>query len=106
MRSMRNRRTVVTRSTTVDWLYAVSMGARKKICDRYAIKHPFYEGCQKRILRLVEKVHHKLPLAEGWTHDEENLASLCYARIHAEPGDGRIKNESFLKKQMNEVTNI
>ena len=34
--------------------------------------------------------HHKLPLAEGGTHDEGNLVSLCqpcHARIHAERGD-------------------
>ena len=59
--------------------------------DRYAAKHPFCEECRKkRLLRPVEEVHHKLALAEGETHDEENLVSLCkpcYARIHAEQGD-------------------
>ena len=51
----------------------------------------FCEECQKKgLLRPVEEVHHKLPLAEGGTHDEENLVSLCqpcHARIHAERGD-------------------
>ena len=42
------------------------------------------------MLHPVEEVHHKLPLAEGGTHDEGNLISLCqscHARIHAERGD-------------------
>ena len=65
--------------------------AWKRIRDRYAAKHPFCEECQKKgVLRPVEEVHHKLPLAEGGTHDESNLVSLCqpcHARIHAERGD-------------------
>ena len=43
-----------------------------------------------RIRVPVEEVHHKLPLAEGGTHDRDNLISLCkscHARIHAERGD-------------------
>ena len=65
--------------------------AWKRIRDRYAAKHLFCEECQKKgLLRPVEKVRHKLPLAEGGTHDEGNLVSLCqpcHARIHAERGD-------------------
>ena len=65
--------------------------AWKRIRDRYAAKHPFCEECQKEgLLRPVEEVHHRLPLAEGGTHDEGNLVSLCqpcHARIHAERGD-------------------
>ena len=65
--------------------------AWKRIRDRYAAKHPFCEECYKKgMLHPVEEVHHKLPLAEGGTHDEGNLVSLCqpcHARIHAERGD-------------------
>ena len=65
--------------------------AWKRIRDRYALKHPFCEECyRKGVMRPVEEVHHKLPLSEGGTHDEENLVSLCqpcHARIHAERGD-------------------
>lgn len=65
--------------------------AWKRIRDSYAAKHPFCEECyRKGVLRPVEEVHHKLPLAEGGTHDERNLVSLCqscHARIHAERGD-------------------
>ena len=65
--------------------------AWKRIRDRYAVKHPFCEECYKKgLLHPVEEVHHKLPLAEGGTHDESNLVSLCqscHARIHAGRGD-------------------
>ena len=65
--------------------------AWKRIRDRYVSMHPFCEECYKKgMLRPVEEVHHRLPLAEGGTHDESNLVSLCqscHARIHAERGD-------------------
>ena len=63
--------------------------AWKRIRDRYAAKHPFCEECQKKGRLLpVEEAHHRLPLAEGGTHDEGNLVSLCHARFHAaERGD-------------------
>ena len=38
----------------------------------------------------VEEVHHIIPLAEGGTHDESNLMSLCrscHEKIHKGRGD-------------------
>jgi 5-methylcytosine-specific restriction protein A len=38
----------------------------------------------------TEEIHHKLPLAQGGTHDRKNLIALCkecHARIHAQNGD-------------------
>ena len=65
--------------------------AWKRIRDRYVKEHPFCELCYaKGILSRTEEVHHKLPLAEGGTHDVENLVALCkscHARIHAQRGD-------------------
>ena len=65
--------------------------AWKRIRDRYVSKHPLCELCLQRGLYVpTEEVHHKLPLAEGGTHDESNLIALCkscHARIHAERGD-------------------
>ncbi len=62
-----------------------------RIRNRYAAAHPFCEECYKKgVLHPVEEVHHILPLAEGGTHDENNLVSLCqscHSRIHAERGD-------------------
>ncbi len=73
----------------------------KRIRDSYTKQHPFCELCYaKGVLVPVEEVHHKLPLAEGGTHDRDNLISLCkvcHARLHAERGDrwhGR-KAESY-----------
>ena len=62
-----------------------------RIRASYVKTHPFCEECFSRgIIVPVEEVHHKLPLAEGGTHDRDNLISLCkscHARIHAERGD-------------------
>ena len=63
----------------------------KRIRDAYVQQHPVCELCQ-RDGRLVatEEVHHKVPLAEGGTHNRNNLISLCkacHAKIHAERGD-------------------
>ena len=64
----------------------------KRIRDRYVSQHPLCEQCLEHgILRPVEEVHHKIPLVEGGTHEENNLISLCkecHARIHAKRGDG------------------
>ena len=64
--------------------------AWKRIRDRYVSQHPLCEQCLEHgILRPVEEVHHKIPLAEGGTHEESNLISLCKecpARIHAKWG--------------------
>jgi 5-methylcytosine-specific restriction protein A len=76
--------------------------AWKRIRDRYAAEHPFCEICYERgILVPVEEVHHKLPLAEGGTHDRSNLISLCkscHSRIHAERGDRWGKYKKGLHK--------
>ena len=65
--------------------------AWKRIRDSYVKTHPFCEICfEKGSLVPVEEVHHKIPLAEGGTHERSNLISLCkscHARIHAERGD-------------------
>ena len=63
----------------------------QKIRARYVKQHPFCEMCLKEgKIVPVEQVHHKIPLAEGGTHDMDNLISLCqscHSRIHAERGD-------------------
>lgn len=65
--------------------------AWKRIRDKYVKEHPFCELCfEKGIIVPVDEVHHKLPLAEGGTHDRSNLISLCkscHAKIHGERGD-------------------
>ncbi|WP_027107125.1 HNH endonuclease signature motif containing protein [Ligilactobacillus ceti] len=65
--------------------------AWKRIRDKYVKTHPFCEMCYKNgILVEVEQVHHKLPLAEGGTHDINNLISLCqscHSKVHAKRGD-------------------
>ena len=63
----------------------------KRIRDAYVKQHPLCELCQQdgRFV-ATEEVHHKVPLAEGGTHDRNNLISLCkacHAKIHAERGD-------------------
>ena len=64
----------------------------KRIRDRYVSQHPLCEQCLEHgILRPVKEVHHKIPLAEGGTHEENNLIFLCkecHSRIHAKRGDG------------------
>ena len=76
----------------------------QKIRARYVKQHPFCEMCLKEgKIVPVEQVHHKIPLAEGGTHNMDNLISLCqscHSRIHAERGDrwhnktprGRVKS--------------
>ena len=59
----------------------------QKIRKAYATSHPFCEECLKDgRFTPVEHVHHILPLADGGTHDQDNLMSLCkscHSRIHA-----------------------
>lgn len=62
-----------------------------RIRNRYIHAHPLCEECAKAG-RYVDAtvVHHRLPLADGGTHDETNLESLCtscHERIHRERGD-------------------
>ena len=64
--------------------------AWKRIRDSYAAEHPLCEQCMA-VGRYVATavIHHKLPLAEGGTHDRRNLIALCkecHARIHAKNG--------------------
>ena len=65
--------------------------AWKRIRDSYVKTHPFCELCyEKGVIVPVEEVHHKVPLAEGGTHERSNLISLCkscHSKIHAERGD-------------------
>lgn len=65
--------------------------AWKRIRDSYVKEHPFCEMCfEKGIIVAVDEVHHKKPLAEGGTHEKDNLISLCkscHAKIHGERGD-------------------
>lgn len=62
----------------------------RKVRAKYVRTHPYCELCFKEDrMKLVEEVHHKVPLSEGGTHDEDNLISLCqscHARIHAKDG--------------------
>lgn len=65
--------------------------AWKRIRDSFVKTHPFCEMCFKEGLMVkVEQVHHILPLAEGGTHDINNLISLCqscHSKVHAKRGD-------------------
>ena len=58
----------------------------KRIRDRYIALHPLCEECLKEGRSvLATEVHHKLPLADGGTNDENNLQALCkacHSRIH------------------------
>lgn len=50
----------------------------KRIRDRYINEHPLCEDCLSRgIYKQASEVHHKLPLADGGTHEKNNLVSLC-----------------------------
>ena len=58
----------------------------RKIRDRYIALHPLCEYCLKEgRSTLATEVHHILPLADGGTNDEKNLAALCkscHSRTH------------------------
>ena len=65
-------------------------GAWPKIRSRFLNAHPLCEICMKegRATPAAE-VHHIIPLAEGGTHDPENLMALCkpcHSRITATEG--------------------
>ena len=50
----------------------------RKLRQLYVSKHPLCEHCLADGFYVpVSEVHHILPLADGGTHDEENLVSLC-----------------------------
>lgn len=58
----------------------------RKIRNRYIKAHPLCERCySKGKYVMAALVHHKLPLSNGGTNDEENLQSLCiscHEKIH------------------------
>ena len=52
--------------------------AWKKIRARFLLRHPLCEQCrQEGRLTPAQEVHHILPLANGGTHDDNNLLALC-----------------------------
>lgn len=65
--------------------------AWQKVRDSYVKEHPFCELCFKNhMLVPVEQVHHIKPIAEGGTHERNNLISLCkscHSKLHAKRGD-------------------
>ena len=52
--------------------------AWKKIRARFLLQYPLCEQCrQEGRLTPAQEVHHILPLANGGTHDDNNLLALC-----------------------------
>jgi len=52
--------------------------AWKKIRARFLLQHPLCEQCRlENRLTPAQEVHHIVPLANGGTHDENNLLALC-----------------------------
>ena len=58
----------------------------RKIRARYIRKEPLCEACKANgKIELAALVHHKKPLSDGGTNDEDNLMSLCvscHEKIH------------------------
>ena len=53
-------------------------GRWKKIRATYMAAHPLCEECKQHgRLTPAQEVHHKIPLANGGTHDTSNLRALC-----------------------------
>ena len=73
--------------------------AWKRIRDSYVKTHPFCEECYKKgIVVPVEEVHHKIPLADGGTHERSNLISLCrncHLKAHGERGAGAVREYHY-----------
>lgn len=65
--------------------------AWKRIRDRFIKVNPLCEECKRKgKLTRAQEVHHILPLAQGGTHDESNLMSVCkpcHSSITARDGD-------------------
>ena len=61
-------------------------GAWRRIRDRHLAAHPLCECCKERgRYILATLVHHIKEIADGGTHDADNLMSLCvscHERIH------------------------
>jgi 5-methylcytosine-specific restriction protein A len=52
--------------------------AWKKIRARFLLQHPLCEQCrQQNRLTPAQEVHHIMSLANGGTHDGNNLLALC-----------------------------
>lgn len=52
--------------------------AWRKIRDRYIQRNPLCEMCLGQgVATVATLVHHRKPLADGGTNDEDNLMSLC-----------------------------
>lgn len=91
-KNMKKKKINATKDTTETLQPSVGTAERgKESRDSYAAEHPVCEQCMAvgRYVKTAE-IHHKLPLAEGGTHDRRNLIALCkecHARIHAERGD-------------------
>lgn len=50
----------------------------RRIRARYIQAYPLCEQCDKEgRLTPAEEVHHILPIADGGTHDDDNLMALC-----------------------------
>lgn len=61
-------------------------GEWRKARARHVKSHPLCEECEKKgRYVLASLVHHILPIADGGTHEDSNLMSLCvscHERIH------------------------
>jgi len=64
----------------------------RKICELYVTKHPVCEHCLEAGRYVpVDEVHHIVPIADGGTHDDDNLVSLCrscHAKTRTTPAFG------------------
>ena len=63
----------------------------KRARSKYVLTHPFCERCyEEGHMKLVDEVHHIVPVRLGGTHDPSNLMSLCkscHTKIHEKMGD-------------------
>lgn len=66
-------------------------GVWPAIRRRHMTAHPLCEVCRREgRITAAQEVHHMIPLANGGTHDESNLMSLCkscHSRITAKEGN-------------------
>jgi len=65
--------------------------AWKRARDRHAAIFPYCEECYREgKIRLMDEVHHIIPVSRGGTNDDSNLMSLCrscHNKIHHNLGD-------------------
>jgi len=61
----------------------------RKIRELYVTMHPVCEHClEAGIYVPVDEVHHIVPVADGGSHDDDNLVSLyrsCHAKTRTTP---------------------